>query len=384
MSHKSKRLLNDLHLFRAVSPALHSVCARFRLPSPALSLVLGCVATVLAAAGSVTAQTPQALKLEGDVEYTHDPSIAKDGDTWYLFGTANGPVRKGELPIRCSKDLHHWSLCGSVFEKIPDWITKQSPATKELWAPDISYFNGEFHLYYAFSVFGKNTSGIALLTNKTLNPSSPDFHWVDRGLVLLSRLEDDFNAIDPNLVIDEKGQPWMSFGSFWSGIKMRQIDPKTGLLSSADTKLYSLATRKRPQNPPPNPPGLPGDWQAVEAPFIVHHGDYFYLFVSFDLCCRGTKSNYKTMVGRSRNVTGHYVDATGTAMLDGGGTPLLLGNSRWIGPGGESLLLQKDGDIIVFHAYDAKTGHAYLQISTVAWVDGWPKVQLEGGNPAIP
>ncbi len=88
------------------------------------------------------------------------------------------------------------------------------------------------------------------------------------------------------------------------------------------------------------------------------------------------------MVARSHSVTGPYVDANGTPMLDGGGTPLLLGNNRWIGPGGESLLQQKDGDIIVFHAYDGITGHAYLQISTIAWVDGWPKVALEGGNPA--
>ncbi|MFZ1140782.1 MAG: arabinan endo-1,5-alpha-L-arabinosidase [Candidatus Sulfotelmatobacter sp.] len=251
-----------------------------------------------------------------------------------------------------------------------------------MWAPDVSYFNGEYHLYYAFSVFGKNTSGIALLTNKTLDPRSADFPWIDKGLVLRSRLEDDFNAIDPNLVIDEKGQPWLAFGSFWTGIKMRQIDPQTGLLSSTNTKLYSLARRKRPSNPPANPPGLPGDWQAIEAPFIVRHGDYFYLFVSFDLCCRGTKSTYKTMVGRSRSVTGPYVDASGTPMLEGGGTPLLLGNSLWVGPGGESLLQQKAGDIIVFHAYNGKTGEAYLQISTVAWVNGWPKAELEGGNPA--
>ena len=334
------------------------------------------------AKNAVQQNVPRVVHVEGNVEYTHDPSIAKDGDTWYLFGTANGPVRAGELPIRCSQDLHTWKLCGYVFKEIPAWIRKQSPQTKELWAPDISFFNGEYHLYYAFSVFGKNTSGIALLTNKTLNPKSPNFHWTDQGLVLLSRAEDDFNAIDPNLVVDEKGQPWLAFGSFWTGIKMHRIDAKTGFVSKEDTKLYSLATRKRPDNPPPNPPGLPGDWQAVEAPFIVHHGDYYYLFVSFDLCCRGTKSSYKTMVGRSRSVTGPYVDAAGTPMLEGGGTPVLLGNGRWIGPGGESLLQQKEGDLIVFHAYDGKTGDAYLQISTVAWVDGWPKVALEGGNPA--
>lgn len=330
----------------------------------------------------------EAIAVSGDTEFVHDPSIIKDGGAWYLFGTATGPVRDGELPVRCSRDLHEWKRCGNVFASIPEWIKKQSPTTKELWAPDISYFNGEYHLYYAFSVFGKNTSGIALATNKTLDPRSRDFQWKDRGLVLLSTEKDDFNAIDPNLVKDGEGSAWLAFGSFWNGIKMRRIDPKTGLLSRSDSNLYSLARRKRPANPPPNPPGLPGNWQAIEAPFIVHHGNYFYLFVSFDLCCRGTKSTYKTMVGRSAKVTGPYVDASGIPMLEGGGTPVLLGNSRWFGPGGESIRmgadhgLGDDHDIIVFHAYAATTGYPYLQISTIDWSGGWPHVALEGGNGA--
>jgi arabinan endo-1,5-alpha-L-arabinosidase len=335
-----------------------------------------CLSALTAQAAAST--LPHAFKLQGDVEFTHDPSIIKDGDTWYLFSTASGPDRKGELPIRCSKDLERWNQCGYVFDSIPEWIKKESPKTRELWAPDISYFDGKYHLYYAFSVFGKNTSGIALLTNKTLDPKSPDFHWEDEGLVLESHAEDDFNAIDPNLSMDAQGHAWLAFGSFWSGIKMRRIDRKTGKLSTEDTKVYSLASRKRPDNPPPNPPGLPGNWQAVEAPFIVHHDRYYYLFVSFDLCCRGAKSSYKTMVGRSRSITGPYVDAGGKAMLDGGGTPLLVGNDRWAGPGGESLLRSKNGDIIVFHAYDGKTGHPYLQISSIAWIKGWPHAALEG------
>jgi arabinan endo-1,5-alpha-L-arabinosidase len=321
--------------------------------------------------------SPHVIKVEGDVEYTHDPSIVKAGATWYLFATGSGPERKGELPIRCSKDLHHWTRCGYVLPAIPEWIQKESPQTRDLWAPDISYFNGEYHLYYAFSVFGKNTSGIALLTNKTLDPSSPDFHWADQGLVLRSGLADDFNAIDPNLVMDTKGRAWLAFGSFWSGIKMRRIDPRTGKLSAKDARLYPLAARKRPENPSAPPPGLPGNWQAIEAPFVVHHGKFYYLFVSFDLCCRGTKSNYKTMVGRSRRVTGPYLDAQGRPMLEGGGSPLLIGNQRWIGPGGESILQEKSGDIIVFHAYDAQTGRPFLQISTIAWVNGWPQAALE-------
>jgi len=322
--------------------------------------------------------TPSVIHVEGDVDGVHDPSIIKEGDTWYLFSTVTEKISAGQLPIRCSRDLHSWKRCGFVFQGIPDWIKKESPETKDLWAPDESYFGGKYHLYYAFSVFGKNTSGIALVTNKTLNPLRPDFKWVDEGLVLRSREKDDFNAIDPNIVADSEGHLWMSFGSFWSGIKMRRINPLTGKLANEDTKLYSLAGRVRPENPGPQPPNLPDDWQAIEAPFIVRHGDYFYLFVSFDLCCRGVKSNYKTMVGRSGNVTGPYVDAAGKPMLEGGGTPLLVGNELWAGPGGESILQQAGGDVIVFHAYDGKTGKPRLHISTMDWTGDWPHAALEG------
>jgi len=272
--------------------------------------------------------------------------------------------------------LTAWKLCGHVFDEIPAWIRAASPRTRELWAPDISYFHGEYHLYYAYSAFGVNTSGIALATNETLDPASPKYGWKDEGLVLRSTAADDFNAIDPNIVLDEDGQPWLSFGSFWSGIKMRRIDPDTGKPSAADPTLYSLAARAKPDNAPAAKPGLPPDWEAIEAPFVVHHGDDYYLFVSFDLCCRGTHSNYRVMVGRAQQVTGPYVDAQGKAMLQGGGTQLLAGNSRWLGPGGESVLQRPEGDIIVFHAYDALTGKPALQISTLTWENGWPHAAL--------
>lgn len=342
-------------------------------------LLAGLFLTSVMSARSQHAQ-PKAFQLEGEVAGTHDPSIIKDGDTWYLFATTMGPHPKGQFPIRCSKDLHLWKRCGYVLPQIPAWIRKESPKTVDLWAPDISYYDGKYHLYYAFSVFGKNTSGIALLTNKTLNPKSPNFHWVDDGLVVRSTEQDDYNAIDPNFVLDTQGRGWLAFGSFWSGIKMRRIDPKTGKLDSRDTKLYSLATRARPKHPAPAPPGLPPNWEAIEAPFVVHHGGYYYLFVSWDLCCRGTKSTYKIMVGRSRNVTGPYVAANGKPMLDGGATLLLAGNHRWVGPGGQSIRQEKSGDIMVFHAYDAKTGRPSLQISSIAWYNGWPHVALQGGQ----
>jgi arabinan endo-1,5-alpha-L-arabinosidase len=82
------------------------------------------------------------------------------------------------------------------------------------------------------------------------------------------------------------------------------------------------------------------------------------------------------MVGRAREITGPYVDQQGVSMEKGGGTEVLTANHRWLGPGGESLLLQPSGDIMVFHAYDARTGKPALEISPVDWSSGWPVVAL--------
>jgi len=320
-------------------------------------------------------QAPRALKLRGDYPLTHDPSIARENGTYYVFSTAHSP-NEGQFPIRCSTDLLTWKHCGRVFDQIPAWIHEASPKTDILWAPDISYFQGKYHLYYAYSIFGTNLSGIALATNETLDSHSPKYGWKDEGLVLKSAMGDDFNAIDPNIVFDGKGQPWLTYGSFWSGIKLRRVDAVTGKLSVSDPALYSLAARARPKDAAPLGPGLTADWQAIEAPFIVRRGGYYYLFVSFDLCCRGSASTYRTMVGRSRQVTGPYLDAAGKPMLQGGGTPLVIANRRWLGPGGASVMQRPEGDLIVFHAYDAATGKPALQISTLTWQDDWPHAAL--------
>lgn len=359
---------------RALKP--HPSSARIRAARAEIQRRISCLLLIscFGLRGALHAQEPQAIPLTGDYWGTHDPSIIKAGSTWYVFAT--GKARDGgQFQIRCSNDLRAWRLCGHVFDAIPAWIQKESHGTKELWAPDISYEDGQYRLYYAYSLFGKNISGIALATNKTLDRSSPDYEWVDRGLVLRSTANDNYNAIDPNFVVDEHHHAWVAFGSFWSGIKLRRLDDRTGL--AGDAKLYSLASRMRPADPPPAKAGLPPDWEAVEAPFIVHHNGYYYLFVSWDLCCRGVHSTYRTMVGRSKKITGPYLDAQGVPMEKGGGTPLLNANRRWLGPGGESVLMQSCGpDIIVFHAYDAHTGLPALQISTLVWRNGWPQAAL--------
>ncbi|MBW3625351.1 MAG: arabinan endo-1,5-alpha-L-arabinosidase [Armatimonadetes bacterium] len=302
---------------------------------------------------------PHMLSLEGDVSPIHDPAILREGDTYYVF--ASNRFAGKLLPIFCSRDLRNWKFCGNVFDAVPEWAKQEVPGASGIWAPDISYVRGEYRLYYSVSTFGSNRSVIGLATNKTLNPNRPDYRWVDRGKVIESHREDFWNAIDANLAVDAKGGYWLSWGSFWGGIKMRRLDPKTGKASDKDATLYALAHR-------PDPP------HALEAPFIVRKGKYYYLFVSFDFCCRGNESTYNIRVGRSTKITGPYKDKDGKPMQEGGGTLLLEGTPRWRGPGHPSVLLGPKNDLLVFHAYDGTTGAPFLHISTMTWEDGWPRV----------
>jgi arabinan endo-1,5-alpha-L-arabinosidase len=234
----------------------------------------------------------------------------------------------------------------------------------DLWAPDISYFNGKWHLYYAGSTFGTNGSVIGLATNATLNPESPDYAWVDEGLVIQSAPGDDWNAIDPNLAFDAEGQAWLAFGSFWSGIKLRKLDAATGKLDPADPTLYALASRR----------GTGTD--AIEAPFILRRGDYYYLFASFDQCCQGVDSTYNVRVGRSQKITGPYVDRDGVPMLEGGGTLMLSAYDRWRGPGHNGIFLEDDVTWMPYHAYDLRGGGiSKLRLESIEWgADGWPSL----------
>jgi arabinan endo-1,5-alpha-L-arabinosidase len=303
---------------------------------------------------------PEALPVEGDVSPIHDPAIIRQGSTYHVF--ASNRFAQKLVPMFCSDDLRRWALCGNVFDAVPDWALKEIPETRGIWAPDISYFAGRYRLYYSVSTFGKNRSAIGLATNRTLDPASPDYRWIDEGKVVGSTPDDDWNAIDPNVALDDKGDPWLSWGSFWGGIKLRRLDPKTGKLSESDTTLHSLASR-RPLQPP-----------AIEAPFIVRRGKYHYLFVSFDMCCRGKDSTYKVMVGRARKITGPYVDKAGTPMMAGGGSLVLEGGDAWRGPGHQAVLSDARGDLLVFHAYDGTTGRPRLQVAPMLWEDGWPRV----------
>jgi arabinan endo-1,5-alpha-L-arabinosidase len=287
------------------------------------------------------------IELAGDISPVHDPAIIAAGTKFYLFSTGNG------LPVRESSDLVHWRLVGAVFATKPSWVTTTNPGEPNaLWAPDISYFGDRYHLYYSASSFGSNSSCIGHATTASLDAPS----WEDHGAVICSTSSDRWNAIDPAAIVDQQGNAWLSFGSFWDGLQLIRLDAEGARLG---TDQIELATR---------------DNTAVEAPYLVHRDGYYYLFESVDRCCQGAASTYKIMVGRSADIVGPYVDHTGNELTAGGGTMVLAGGPRWKGPGHNAVLRTATRDYNVYHSYDAQSGGApTLRIAELRWApDGWP------------
>jgi len=301
----------------------------------------------------------------GQVE-VHDPVMAMEGDTYYVFSTGPG------ITIYASPDREHWRWIGRVFDGEPVWARDTIPGfTGHLWAPDVFEKDGRYYLYYSVSAFGKNTSAIGVAVNETLDPESPDYRWVDQGMVLQSvPNRDQWNAIDPAVTEDENGVDWLSFGSFWNGIKLVRLDPSLVRLAEPQ-EWYSLARRERDPSTPDTSAGA----GAIEAPFIFRKNGYYYLFVSFDKCCRGMDSTYKIMVGRSKDVTGPYVDKDGKSMLEGGGSLVLQGDKDWVALGHNGAYTFGGQDWLVFHAYEtADNAKQKLRILPISWRDGWPVV----------
>lgn len=326
----------------------------------------------------------------------HDPVIGKDGDTYYLFYTGRG------IRVKSSQDLTRWEREQPVFEKTPDWVREAVPAFGgDIWAPDIFHHQGTYYLYYSVSAFGRNTSAIGVAANKTLDPASADFAWHDRGEVVRSVPgRDMWNAIDPNVVIHEDGTPWMAFGSFWMGIKLVKLNDDLVSLATGDREeWHTIASRHRDfavnerdagdaANPELDYDELYSTEQlernksmyngAIEAPFLFRKDGMWYLFASWDRCCRGVASTYKVVVGRAEDIRGPYLDKEGKRLVRGGGTVIATGDGEeWAATGHPAAYTFDGTDYLVFHAYDLKDrGRSKLRVRPIKWQEGWPAIDV--------
>ena len=305
------------------------------------------------------------LALSGNISAVHDPAILKDGNTYYLFTTGNAGMSRG-CSAYAPRPISRTGRCTAA-AILPCPLGQRPPCrARRACGPDISKVNGQYRLYYSISTFGKNQSAIGLATATKIDPNAPAANWVDQGPVIQSQTSDNFNAIDPMAFVDASGNDWMVFGSYWSGIKLIRLDPATGLRLAGDAAPRSLAERPAPD--------------AIEGPYIIRHGDFYYLFASFDACCQGPRAPItrwsaapprRTALCRPRRQGDAEGRWNGRADQRPGRRQPLRGTR------GVAVLQQTGGDYIVYHAYDTqRNGIPTLQIQRLGWTtDGWPVAQ---------
>ncbi|GGN18512.1 arabinan endo-1,5-alpha-L-arabinosidase [Actinoplanes campanulatus] len=280
----------------------------------------------------------------------HDPSLIKRPTGGYLLATTGDGIT-----LKTSGDRTAFADAGKAFPNGTSWASTYTGGSANLWAPDLSYRNGRYWLYYSASTFGSSRSAIFLATSTTGAAGS----WTHVGKVIESTTSSGWNAIDPNLSVTTSGEWYLTFGSFWTGIKMVKLSSSTGL--RADSTMYNIAERFT-------------NSKSVEAPFIHYRNGYYYLFMSFDFCCQGASSTYRTMVARSTSITGPYKDRAGALTTAGGGTEILASHDSIHGPGHPAVMTDSDADVLIYHYYNS-SGAARLGINLLSWSSsGWPTV----------
>ena len=336
-----------------------------------LSILIAGVGATLGVGSSFL--MPRARALETNVE-VRDPStiLARNGEYW-IFGTGTG------TQMFSSRDKVHWTKRGPMLATAPAWVAQGVPGNRNntVWAPDARFFGGKYRVYYSYSSMGSQQSGIGVASNATLDPTT----WHDDGLVVKSNADSGFNTIDPCVFEGGDGKIYLSFGSYFDGIHVAEVNPQTGLLAS-QPPYPRIATRSVPGN-------------AIEASYIYFHDGWYYGFVNFDGCCAGAKSSYNIRVGRSKNVYGPYLDKEGKDLNSDGGTLFWSasfdnGTGRplddQVGPGHVGILKKGQDFWLTTHLEwsRARNGATTVNLNRLGWdAGGWPYVVWDYQNAKI-
>ena len=282
-----------------------------------------------------------------------DPTIIKASDGYfYLYATEN--IRN--TPIHKSKDLVNWEFVGTAF-------TKETRPTFEpkggLWAPDINYINNQYVLYYSMSVWGEEwTCGVGVAT-----ADKPEGPFTDHGKLFRSNEIGVKNSID-QFYIEENGKKYLLWGSFRGIYAIELSDDGLSVKQNAEKQQVAGT--------------------AYEGVYVHKRNGFYYMFASIGSCCEGLNSTYTTVVGRSDNLFGPYLDKEGKSMMQNNHEVVIHKNSQFVGTGHNSEIVKdnKGQDWIFYHAVsvDNPKGRV-LMLDPIRWENNWP--YIEGNTPSL-
>jgi arabinan endo-1,5-alpha-L-arabinosidase len=286
------------------------------------------LATVLAAASV-------ALALDGQIGI-HDPStVVQCNGKYYTYGTGGASL--------VSDDGWTWR--------------RGTNLPRRGLAPDVIHLGDRYYAYVAANIGAQPKAAVNMIRSKTLDPDSPDYKWEEGGVVASSDGIEESNAIDPGVFLDPNDHRlWLVYGSYFGYIRLVELDPKTGKRLHPGDKPRNLAIN-------------------CEASDMIYHDGWYYLLATHGSCCRGADSGYNIRMGRSRKVTGPFLDDEGIDMILGGGRKLIGSGGRVIGPGHFGLLDLGQGVQKFSLHWEAdldRGGASVLDIRSLLWKDGWP------------
>lgn len=284
-----------------------------------------------------TAMYMGAFAQTGDI-FIHDPStIVKCDGKYYTFGTGGGGIM--------SDDGWTWR---SGAERPGGGV-----------APDAIKIGDRYLISYSADypgTRGKTHGVVTTMWTKTLDPESPDFGFTDPELVAWAGADDDCWCIDPAFLLDPTtGRLWCSYGTYFGAIRIVELDPKTG---------------KRIEDNEPVDIAI-----DCEATALMYHNGWYYLLGTHGTCCDGANSTYNIVCGRSKSVTGPYIDNVGRDMLEGGGKMVLSAGNRVTGPGHFGQYIEEEGVEKMSCHFEAdleRSGKSVLGIRALLWKNDWP------------
>ena len=279
----------------------------------------------------------QAFALDGE-PYIHDPStVAFCEGKYYTFGTGGGGL--------ISEDGWTWHSGA------------QRPGGGA--APDVLKIGDRYLMAYGATgggLGGGHNGRILTMWNQTLDPKSPDFKFTEAVVVASSDGKEDCDAIDPSFLLDPTdGKLWLTYGTYFGFIRLVELDPKTGKHVEGNQPL-----------------NIAIDCEATD---LIYRDGWYYLLGTHGTCCDGPNSTYNIVVGRSKKVTGPYLDNIGREMLKGGGKLVVAAGYRLIGPGHFGRIILSLGVEKMSCHYEAdldQSARSVLGIRPLLWKNGWP------------
>jgi arabinan endo-1,5-alpha-L-arabinosidase len=258
----------------------------------------------------------------------------------------------------CNGKYYTYGTGGSALVSDDGWTWRSGTRPpRGGMGPDCIHVGENYFMFTAGNIGGQPRAAVNVMSTKSLDPNSPDYGWEDGGQVAGSDGVEFCNAIDPAGFYDPNdGKLWLSYGSYFGYIRLVELNPETGQRVDPDSTPFDLAIN-------------------CEASDIIFHDGWYYLLATHGSCCNGAASGYNIRVGRSKKVTGPYLDHEGVDMIQGGGKLFLGSSGRVIGAGHFGLLDLGDGVQMFSQHWEAdldRGGASVLGLTPLLWEDGWP------------